>query len=192
MSAILIARIAPEGLAEDALIAGLLEPRSVLDVLQRDAVFREKPAVRNVNFRVDAMREGQLAEKIAEEIVGLSIVLVLDFSLESVDFVQILTFVVAARHEKVLRVRNFCSQQRDDDFARERSSVDEVAVEQVNVLLWRLTVEIENIHEIIVLTVDISAYCDFFIIRDFNADHRFFFFENFSRFQDDHDHKFLV
>jgi len=51
---------------------------------------------------VNNVSEGQVAEKLREQVVSLHVVLGLHFALEAIHFVQLLGFMVAPAHEEVL------------------------------------------------------------------------------------------
>ena len=115
VSPVLVARIAPEALAHDALIGGLPHSLELGYILERDAVLSEEAAMHDEDPLVDTVRDGQLAEELREDVVHLDIVLLLDFSLEAVELVEVLRFVVASRHEHVSREGRLPGQKGQDD-----------------------------------------------------------------------------
>lgn len=80
------------------------------------------------------------------------VVLGLAFALETINSVHIISLVVSTVQEELLRSQPLVSIQEQSDLSRPRTSVNEVTVEKIPVLLIRDTVTAEQLHEIEVLT----------------------------------------
>lgn len=112
------------------------------------------------------MADGKVAEQLRKQVVNLNIVLLLNFSFEPVHLVELLRLMVASTHKEMLRQAHLPCKQRHDDFHSKRSSVNEVSVEHVRVLLRRVPIQLENIEQIIVLPMDVTADCDLLEVVD--------------------------
>ena len=114
------------------------------------------------HFIIDYMAEWKHAEELGEEIVCFYVILLFHLSFKPVHLIQLLRLVVPSIHEEVLRIANFPSEHCHYYFNREGTSVYEVSVEYVRIFFRRTSVYFENVHQIIVLTVDIATDRDFF------------------------------
>ena len=156
--------IGPEAVHHDALILWLLESVCLFDVLELDSVFGEQPSVGDEYLLVNAVTQWKLLEHVVEEVVGLQVVLVLHLPLESIELVQILCFVVSSAHKEMVGVAHLPREQAHYHLHGETSSVNEVAIENIGVRLGRNSVDLEDIQEIVVLAVDVSADSDFLVV----------------------------
>lgn len=192
MSSVGVTWVRPEQLDHDALVARLSLPVLFGDLAELDAIFGEEATVANHDLAVDHMAQRQVAEELREELVGLHVVLGLDFALEAVHLVQLLGLVVAAAHEKVLRVANFPGEHQHDDFDREGAAIDEITVENVWILLRGVPVQLENVHQVVVLAMDVAADRDFLQLVNRHLDKRVKRLENLRRLLNDHSGVLLV
>jgi len=172
-----IARVRPEALAHDALVAWLSNPGGGPDVLQFDSVLGKEASVGDEDLLVDAVAEGHVAEQVAEQIVHLDIVLGFDLSFEAVQLVEILGLVVSPAHEEMVRQADLPCKQDHDHFHSKTSPVDEVSIEKVWIFLGRASVNLKDVNQVIVLAVDISANSNLLIVFSLDIDHRLVFGE---------------
>lgn len=82
---------------------------------------------------IDHMAQRQLAEKLAEKIIGLHVVFSLYLPFKTVHLVQLLRLVVTPGHKKVLRDAHLPSEQSQHHFHREAAPINEVPIEQIGV-----------------------------------------------------------
>lgn len=71
---------------------------------------------------------------------------------------------------EVIRVQALVSQERQDDLARKTSSIHEISVKQVGIGRGRIAVQFENIEQVVVLAMNISADGHFALIRNCYVD----------------------
>jgi hypothetical protein len=115
MSAILVTWVRPKALAHDTLIRGFSESINFLNIFKLDAIFSEQSAMDDEDLLVDTMSYREHAEDFTEELIGLDVIFMLYFTLESVHLVEILALMVSSCHEEVFRVESFPSEQSDDN-----------------------------------------------------------------------------
>ena len=77
--------------------------------------------------------------------------------------------MVTSRHKEVLGVAHLPRQQSQNNFDGERPPINKITIEQVRVLLWWQTIQLEDIQQIIVLAVNIAADCDLLKIVNLNS-----------------------
>lgn len=65
---------------------------------------------------------------------------------------------------KVIFIYTLPSNQCHDAFDGERSSVDKVSVKQVLVIWARVLIELENVEQIVILSVDVTTNSEFLFI----------------------------
>ena len=106
---------------------------------------------------IDAMTQRQPIVQVGKEIDHLIGVFSFDLSFEAVHFVHVLALVVAARHEKVVGIQEFVAEQDENALDRERTAVHKVSVEQVGILFRRFTIQLENVHQVVILAMNIST-----------------------------------
>ena len=82
----------------------------------------------------------------------------LDLSFESVQFVHRFRLVVAPGEVHAFRVVQVPPQKSHENFQAPAAPVHKIAVEQVWILCRRLTVQSENIAQVIILTMGIPTY----------------------------------
>ena len=116
----------------------------------------------NHDLAINHMAKWQVAEQLGEQIVCLDVVLCLHFAFKSVHFVQLFGFMITSTHEEVLREADFPGEHEDDDFDRKRTAVDKVTIEHVRIFLRWVPIKLENINQVVVLPVNVTAYCDLF------------------------------
>lgn len=64
----------------------------------------------------------------------------------------------------MVRIQQFESKQRKYTFNRERSSIYKISIEKVRVRLRRQPVDLKDIHQIVILAVNIPADREFLIV----------------------------
>ena len=83
------------------------------------------------------MREWKPVIDLGEEVHHVGRVLGFHLPFKAVHLVHVLGLVIATAHEEVVRVEQLEGEEREDALDREGAAVDEVAVEQVRVVLGR-------------------------------------------------------
>lgn len=58
-------------------------------------------------FFVNAMTKWKLLEELIEKLINFLIILMLYFSIESIQFIELLSLMISSTHEKVIRVAYF-------------------------------------------------------------------------------------
>ena len=117
----------------------------------------KETSVHDQDSAIDAMTQRQPIVQVGKEIDHLIGVFSFDLSFEAVHFVHVLALVVAARHEKVVGIQEFVAEQDENALDRERTAVHKVSVEQVGILFRRLTIQLENVHQVVILAMNIST-----------------------------------
>lgn len=106
---------------------------------------------------VEDVAEREPVEGVRKEVHGLVAVLGDDFPFEPVELVHVPAFVVASVHEEAVRVHELVDVEREDTLDRKRASVNEISVEEIRFLRGRFSVELEDVEQVVVLAVDVSA-----------------------------------
>lgn len=172
-------RIGPEDVAHCSFLWRLDESINFLDVLCSDAVFTRKAAVTDHNFFVEDIGKWKRTEELRESFIDPNIlVLCLNFSLKPVNMVHLLGLMISSSHMQEVFIGALPSNEREHALDRERTSIYEISIEEVLVSNSWKSIEFEDVVEIVVLTMDISADGDFFIILDGVVDQRFVTAEN--------------
>jgi hypothetical protein len=99
--------------------------------------------------------DGEGIEGLHEQVVSLLVVLVNALGSEVEELGHLTTLMVSSQHVDCPRKVEFEGVKEEDDFTGERSSIYIVSEEEVFGLL-RIASDIEHLHEVIVLSVDIS------------------------------------
>ncbi len=100
--------------------------------------------------------------------------------------------MITSSHEEVIWKESFPCKKSNYDFYWEWSSVDEVSIKQVSIVLRRIAIEFENVEQIVELTMDISTHCDLLVVRNIDVDKTLIFLENLSASEDNHEGELLV
>ena len=78
--------------------------------------------------------------------------------------------MIATGHVEVLRVKQLPAEQSDDAFDGEGTSVYEISVEEVGISLTGVAVDLKDIHQVVVLPVNVSADIELVLIGNFDVD----------------------
>ena len=65
--------------------------------------------------------------------------------------------MIAPSHEEMLGIADFPGEQRQDHLHWKGSSVDEVPIKQVGVLLWGHAIQVENVQQVVKLAMHIAT-----------------------------------
>lgn len=133
-----------------------------------------------------------MAEKLREQVVGLHVIFGFYLAFKSVHFVQLFGLMVTTAHEEVLGEADFPWEHEHDDFDGEWATIDEVAIEDVRVLFWWISIKLENVHQIIVLAVNITTDCDLLQLVNRDLHQRVKWLENLRRLLNNHGRVLLV
>mmetsp|Transcript_81159 Transcript_81159/g.173667 ORF Transcript_81159/g.173667 Transcript_81159/m.173667 type:complete len:264 (+) Transcript_81159:34-825(+) len=128
-------RIAPEHLYHKALVRRFAVAIYPPDVVDGDAILREKASVHYEDGVIDDVTQRQQVEGFAEEHVQARIVLGRHLSFKAVDPVHGLRLMVPSRQMQVLRVKQLPSEEGEDNLNGKRTAIHEVPVEEVRVRL---------------------------------------------------------
>lgn len=122
---------------------------------------------------VEDVGKREVAEELGEGFVDSRIfVLGLDFSLEAIDHIHLLSLVVSSGHMQEILIGGLPGDQGEHALDGERASIDEVAVEQILVVDGGVAIDLEDVAEIVVLAVNIAANGDFFGVLNWVVDQR--------------------
>lgn len=160
--------IRPQQLAHDALLRRLSVPLDAPQVLDGDLVAREQAAVHHEHSAVEEMAERQKVVALCEHITHGIAVFRGDFAEKAIHLIHVDRLVVAAAHVEVIWKEQLEAEQRENALDAERASVDEVAVEQIRISLRWKTVFLENIQQVVELSVDVAAHCELSVVGYFN------------------------
>ena len=75
--------------------------------------------------------------------------------------------MISSSHMQKLFINAFPSNECEHTLDRERTSIYKITIEKIFIFVSRITIDFENIHQIVILAMDISAYCYFLLILDF-------------------------
>lgn len=76
---------------------------------------------------------------------------------------------LTSAHKEVIRKQKFKSKQSENAFDTERSSINKVTVEQIWIGFRWKAVSFEDIHEVIELTVNVTAHCKLSVVGNFHV-----------------------
>jgi len=74
-------------------------------------------------------------------------------------------YKLTARQEKVIGIQQLEAEQREYAFHGEGAPVHKITVEQIGILLRGQAINLEDVHQIVELTVDVAADCELLLIR---------------------------
>lgn len=72
---------------------------------------------------------------------------------------------LTARQEEVIRIQQLETKQRKYTLHREGTPVNEIAVEQVGILFRGQTIDLEYVHQVVELTVNVATNRELLLIR---------------------------
>mmetsp|Transcript_61071 Transcript_61071/g.158536 ORF Transcript_61071/g.158536 Transcript_61071/m.158536 type:complete len:391 (+) Transcript_61071:340-1512(+) len=150
--------IAPQQLGHQAFVGWLTVAVDLPDLVQRHAVARKQTSMHNKNLAVDAMAQGQYTERLAKELVEVLVVLLGDLALETVELVHVSRLVVASGEIDAGGAKQFPREHNQYYLNRERSTVHEIPVEDVRVVLCGIPVDLPDVQKIVILPMDVSAH----------------------------------
>lgn len=81
-----------------------------------------------------------MLEEVSEKFHSLTVILVNDFTFETVHLVHVFGFVVTSGEMHNIGVVNLPSNESEDTFNGERTSVDEITIEEIRILSTGITV----------------------------------------------------
>ena len=93
------------------------------------------------DFGVYAVTQWKLLEQLVEKIIDFEFVFGLNFTLESVEFIQVFGLVVAPTHKEVIWQAYLPRQEGANDLTGETATVNEVTVEKIWVFLGGHTID---------------------------------------------------
>jgi len=120
------------------------------------------------HFGIYAVTQWEVLEQLVEKVINFKIIFGLSFSLKSIEFIQVFGLVIASTHEEVIWQAHLPREHRTNNLTGETATINEVTVEKIWVFLRRNTIDGENVEQIIVLSMDITANCDFLLILPLN------------------------
>ena len=119
------------------------------------------------NLFVDDVAQRQMAEQLGEGLIYSWIfILGLNFTFEPVDMVDLLGFVVSSGEMQKVNIGTFPGNKSKHALNRKGPSIDKIAVEEILIFLCGVAVQFEDVVEIVVLTVDVTADGHLFFIFD--------------------------
>lgn len=108
------------------------------------------------NLLVNDGSNGKTIEAIGESLPELDVIPPLALVVEAIDAVDGCTFMVSAKHEKVLWVFDLVGKEKANGLERLLATIDVISEEQVVCLWWETTV-FEQTEKVVVLAVDVAA-----------------------------------
>lgn len=103
--------------------------------------------------------EGKCIKRIQASVIHSSRIFVETFSFEGEVFCEMPTFVVPTKESDILRALEFEGVEIQQAFDAEVTTINIVTQKQI-VIIRETSPYFEQFHEIIILAVDISTYCD--------------------------------
>mmetsp|Transcript_21994 Transcript_21994/g.62851 ORF Transcript_21994/g.62851 Transcript_21994/m.62851 type:complete len:376 (+) Transcript_21994:482-1609(+) len=155
---VLLVRVRPDQVAEEALARRLLKPVEAGDALERGEVGRQA-AMHREELPIDRGRERQGVESVHKRIVHALVVLVLALLAEVEEARHLPALVVSAQHLDSLRVYDLVREEESDDLDGEGAPVDVVAQEDV-LPVAGLAADLDELHQVVVLAVDVPDHSD--------------------------------
>lgn len=130
MSSVLGMRVTPQQFAHDTFLRRFSNSVNLSDVIELNAVFAEETTVGNHDLLAQNVDQRKAAEDITEDVVGLGVVLVEDFSFETmtnysefakrdhlpVKLIHALSLVVSSSEVHAVGVEGLPSQKANDNF----------------------------------------------------------------------------
>lgn len=92
-------------------------------------------------------------------------------TVEAIHLVHVVTLVIAARQEKVIRIQQLEAKQCEYAFNAERATINKITVEQIWIRFGWKTIDFEHIHQIVELTVNVAANGEFCLVGYGDVDH---------------------
>jgi len=90
--------------------------------------------------------------------------------------------MVASRHKKVLGQAHLPCQKSKHAFYWKATSIYEVSIKQIRVLLRGYLIDLEDVQKVIVLPMNIAAHCNLLQVLDCDVDQVIIFLKDFSCF----------
>mmetsp|Transcript_63926 Transcript_63926/g.105507 ORF Transcript_63926/g.105507 Transcript_63926/m.105507 type:complete len:253 (-) Transcript_63926:488-1246(-) len=185
--------VGPQHLTHQPFVGNVSVAVDLANIVQRDSVLAKQPAVNTEHSIINDVAQWEPIENLREQCKAFLVQFVLDFAFKTVHFVQIPALVVSSAHEEVVGQQDLPTQQHQNTLQTEGASVHEVAVEKVWILLTGKPIEVfKDIHQIIILPVDVSTNSNGLVIRHRNVHQRGERSECFPGFQHDFDGILLV
>lgn len=126
-------------------------------LIESHIITGKEPAMNDKNLVHNQVPQWQRVKDFCEELKSQVRVLGLDFTFESIDFVHGNRLVISTGHVQRVWIQEFETEENQNALYRERAAVDKVSVEEVHVYWRREPILGKDVHEIVVLTVNISA-----------------------------------
>lgn len=89
-----------------------------------------------------------------------------------IEFLEDEKLKLTATHEKVIWIKQLEAEQRENALDAETSTIDKVTIKQIRISLGRKTVPVEDIHQVIELTVNVAANCELSVVGDLHVNQR--------------------
>ena len=167
LSPLVYAGVCPQEIAHDALLGWFTQSIHLSDILQFNPILSEEATMAHHHLPIDNIAQRQVAEQLGECIVNLSTILCLDLPLKTIDHINLLSLMVSSGKVQEIMVACLPCQESQHTFDRERPSIHEVTVEEVFIIYGWYSVHLEDVHEIVVLSMNVSADCDLLVVRYF-------------------------
>lgn len=147
--------VGPEDVAHETVCGGLAEAINAAKVIEGLELWRET-TVNAEELLVHDGSEGKRAERLHAEVIDLFRILVLALELKGKVVGQVTTFVVATKEKERVRVPDLQCPEVEDALDGKVAAVDVIAQKEVAGVCGVAT-DFKELHEIIVLAVDIAA-----------------------------------
>jgi len=153
-----LVRIRPQEITEKTRIRNIRRSHDTSDLLHALEV-RTQTSMHSKDFLVDDSGDRQAVEAVGKGLPQLDVIATFALIVEAIDTIDRRAFVIAAEDEKVFGIFDLVGEQEADGFERLFTTIDVVTKEEI-VGFWGESAIFEKSKEIVVLSMDITAYLD--------------------------------
>lgn len=121
----------------------------------------------NHNSFIDNVSKRQRTEKLRKSFINsIILILSLHLSLKAINMVYLLSLMISTSHMQKINIRTLPSNQSQYTLHRKRPSINKVPIEQIFIAYRRILVQSENIHQVVVLTVNVPTNRNLLLITN--------------------------
>lgn len=117
--------------------------------------------MRHEHLPIDEVRKRNATEHLCEQLRHVVRVLGANLTLEAVHSIHHVTFMVATRHEKVIRIEELVAEHCENALDGERATIHEITIEQIRIRFRGWSIQFEDVQQIIELAVHIATDREF-------------------------------
>lgn len=160
--AVRLLRIGPEQLTQETSCFRVLEAMHASQLVNHEVWLAGQAAVNDENLLLNQIRNGHKIHDLIGQGKELMVVLFAAFVVEAVDAIDVLSFVISARHKEAARIGNFEGQQCQQAFNRVHASVNNVTVKQLKRKISKTIFKIGSVNYIFVSGAGMSIFSENF------------------------------